>query len=225
MSVLDVWYARITFDDVMEPVRKDPVLRKRLNRLVRSATKSTSEAIFHKMTMNVNDQPRIVDQPPLLYHGNLSDHTMKKDIIQFFDAYRTTLPPERRILFDRYRLVDVAYKVVGVGSVGTRCFVTLWMADTNDPLFLQVKETRPSVLEGLAGRSKSENNGERVVVGQRVMQSASDVFLGWSRGPHGNDYYVRQLRDHKVSPDIATVNEELLLGYARLCGRTLARAC
>jgi uncharacterized protein (DUF2252 family) len=224
MTVLDIWYARITLDDVMELVRSDADLRKSMQRDIESARKQTSEAVFHKMTHDVNGRPRIVDHPPLIYHLGSAQANTQKEIATFFKAYKATLLPDRRVLFDRYQLVDVAFKVVGVGSVGTLCYVTLWMADVDDPLFLQVKQARPSVLEGLTGQSIHHNNGERVVIGQRLMQSASDIFLGWTQGPSGDDFYVRQLRDQKVSPDLATTTERILVTYAKLCGHTLARA-
>jgi uncharacterized protein (DUF2252 family) len=227
MSELDVWYARVPFDDLMEDVRGDPVLRKRLDRVVAGADKRSAEVVFHKMTTAARGRrlPRIVDQPPLLYHAPPGKFTVEEHVLPVFEAYKETLPLDRRALIDRYRLVDAAFKVVGVGSVGTLCFVTLWMAAPDDALFLQVKQARPSVLAGLtAGKSTFSNDGERVVVGQRIMQSASDIFLGWTHSPRGSDFYVRQLRDHKIAPDVATATEPVLLGYAQLCGRTLARA-
>jgi uncharacterized protein (DUF2252 family) len=165
-----------------------------------------------------------MDHPPLIYHLDPSELNWKRDVLPFFEGYRATLSLDRQVLFDRFQLVDAAFKVVGVGSVGTQCFVTLWMADVDDPLFLQVKQALPSVLDGVAGSSAYENNGERVVVGQRIMQSASDIFLGWARSPQGNDFYVRQLRDQKISIDLAIASERVLLAYATLCGQTLARA-
>jgi uncharacterized protein (DUF2252 family) len=224
MSVLDVWYARITMDDVMEMFGRDQELRKRVARIIQSARKRTSETVFHKMTRQVNGRVRIADHPPLLYHLNPAKYNSREQLAAFFDAYKKSLPPDRRILLDRYQLVDSAFKVVGVGSVGTLCYVTLWMADADDPLFLQVKQARHSVLEGLTGPSPYEHDGERVVVGQRLMQSASDIFLGWARGLRGNDFYVRQLRDQKASADLATASERILIRYAMLCGKTLARA-
>jgi uncharacterized protein (DUF2252 family) len=224
MSMLDVWYARIAVDDLIDRVGKDPEVRKQLNRAVDSAHKQTSEAVFHKMTRDVKGRPRITDQPPLVYHLEHSQFSLEKDVIPFFDAYKATLSADRRVLFDRYQLVDAAFKVVGVGSVGTHSYMTLWMADIDDPLFLQVKQALPSVLEGPTGYSNCENNRERVVIGQRVMQSASDIFLGWTRSPQGDDFYVRQLRDQKVAPDLATMTERSLALYAKLCGQALARA-
>jgi uncharacterized protein (DUF2252 family) len=120
--------------------------------------------------------------------------------------------------------VDVALKVVGVGSVGTACFVALLLAAPDDPIFLQVKQASPSVLERYTGHPPVAQNGQRVVVGQRLMQSASDIFLGWSRGPQGRDFYVRQLRDVKIAPDIESQTPRVMRAYATLCGLTLARA-
>lgn len=224
MSTLDVWYARVGVDDLLPEFGKDPVMRREIRRTIESARRRTSETVFHKITRDVKGRPRIVDQPPLMYHVSHAELDWDKDVVPFFKAYRDTLSADRRLLFDRYQLVDAAFKVVGVGSVGTHCYVTLWMADVDDPLFLQVKQALPSVLEGVAGSARYKNNGERVVIGQRVMQSASDIFLGWTRGPRGNDFYVRQLRDQKVAPNLATATENSLILYARLCGQTLARA-
>jgi uncharacterized protein (DUF2252 family) len=224
MSMLDVWYARVAVDDLIDRLGKEPEVRKQLNRIVDSAHKQTSEAVFHKMTHDVKGRPRITDQPPLVFHPDDSEFSLQKDVIPFFEAYRATLPADRRVLFNRYELVDAAFKVVGVGSVGTHSYIALWMADVDDPLFLQVKQALPSVLEGPTGSATRENNGERVVIGQRVMQSASDIFLGWTRGPQGEDFYVRQLRDQKVSPDLATTTERSLVLFANICGQALARA-
>ena len=139
-------------------------------------------------------------------------------------AYRESLPEHTRVLFDRFHFFDYAIKVVGVGSVGTVCGVCLFMAADDDPLFLQVKEARASVLEPWAGRSLHANHGQRVVVGQRIMQAASDVFLGWTRTKTGRDVYVRQLRDMKISAVIEESNAGLLRHYARMCAHALARA-
>jgi uncharacterized protein (DUF2252 family) len=149
---------------------------------------------------------------------------LDRDVRPIFDSYRTTMPPDRKALFDRFRVTDVAYKVVGVGSVGTRCFIALFTGNQDDHLFLQVKEARPSVLEGLAGSSPYANNGERVVLGQRLTQSASDIFLGWTRDRHGRDFYVRQMRDMRIAPNLAGYSPGTLVVYGQLCGRVLARA-
>jgi uncharacterized protein (DUF2252 family) len=224
MNMLDVWYARIAVDDLIHRVHKDPEVRKQLERIEDSAHKQTAEAILHKITRDVKGRPRIIDQPPLVYHLDHSQLDLQRDVLPFVKAYTATLSADRRVLFDRYELVDAAFKVVGVGSVGTQCFITLWMADIDDPLFLQVKQALPSALEGPAGCSNHKSNGERVVIGQRVMQSASDIFLGWTHSPQGDDFYVRQLHDQKASPDLGTATERSLLLYAKVCGQALARA-
>ena len=141
-----------------------------------------------------------------------------------FERYRRTLPEERRVILDRYHIVDVARKVVGVGSVGTRCAVALLMAGANDPLFLQFKQASASVLAPYAGKSRYENHGERVVTGQRMLQSASDVFLGWARDDDGRDYYFRQLRDMRMKIESDQMSRQDWLEYVEICGWALARA-
>jgi uncharacterized protein (DUF2252 family) len=182
------------------------------------------EQVFNKLTEPTKGLPRIVDQPPLIFHPDKKDLN-EKIAAEFFKMYRDTLPAERRMLFDRYQFVDVAAKVVGVGSVGTVCLVALLMASPTDPLFLQIKEARRSVLEPWVKGPKVKHNGERIVVGQRLMQSASDIFLGWAKGPRqGRDFYVRQLRDMKISPDLESMSAVTLANFAELCGMGLARA-
>ena len=149
---------------------------------------------------------------------------MQKHVIRMFRQYRETLPAERRVILDRYHILDVARKVVGVGSVGTRCAVVLLMADEHDPLLLQFKEAFPSVLERYAGKSRYSNHGERVVSGQRMLQSASDLFLGWTRDEEGRSYYFRQLRDMKMKIDLESMTKSDWLEYVEICGWTLARA-
>ncbi len=224
MPVLEVWYSQVTTDVLLEEFANDEVFSKRLKKATNKAQQNTSERVFHKLTTKENGRFRIVDQPPLLYHVDPSQYDMEHELPPFFEAYRETLPADRRALFDRFRLEDFAYKVVGVGSVGTYCFIGLFMADDDDPLFLQVKQARASVLEGLAGPPHCAHNGERIVAGQRLMQSASDIFLGWSRGTRGRDFFVRQLRDMKVAPDFTGYTPRLLNSYAAMCGHTLARA-
>jgi uncharacterized protein (DUF2252 family) len=141
-----------------------------------------------------------------------------------FIQYWESMPPSVRVLLDRYELKDVAVKVVGVGSVGTYCAVMLLMAGDKDPLFLQVKEARASVLEAYAGKSVYSNHGERVVNGHRMMQSASDIFLGWGAGPAGRHFYVRQLRDVKLKPKVEIFNATTMIQFGEWCGWTLARA-
>src|SRR3954462_7121841 len=142
----------------------------------------------------------------------------------FLVRYRDSLAEDRQHLLDRYEIADVAVKVVGVGSVGTRAYVALFMSADQQPLLLQIKEARKSVLEQYTGADVPEHNGQRVVVGQRLMQAASDIFLGWSRGPEGRDYYVRQLRDMKLSIPMLEMNAKRLVMYGEVCGWALARA-
>src|SRR5208283_1909072 len=220
-GVLEAWYSRITVADLQDLVGGSADVGERVKKKIAEAQKSTHEHVFHKLTTPSRGLPRIVDQPPLLYHAGLFN---ERDVAPFLKRYRDSLAGERRILFDRFKFVDGALKVVGVGSVGTRCLVALFLAAPDDALFLQVKEARPSVLEPYTGTKKVAHNGQRVVVGQRLMQSASDIFLGWSRGPAGRDFYVRQLRDMKVAPDVETQPPKIMRAYATLCGLALARA-
>jgi uncharacterized protein (DUF2252 family) len=222
-GVMEAWYSRITVADLQALVGDSVDLSGRVKKKIAEARKSTNEQVFHKLTSPSRGLPRIVDQPPLLYHIDAKE-IGESTIAAFFQQYRETLAEERRMLFDRFKFIDAALKVVGVGSVGTRCFVVLFLAAPDDPLFLQVKEARPSVLEQYTGHSRVPHNGQRVVVGQRLMQSASDIFLGWSRGPAGRDFYVRQLHDMKISADIETQPPKVMRAYAKLCGLTLARA-
>jgi uncharacterized protein (DUF2252 family) len=224
MSVLDTWYAKITFEEILNELSNDRRACKMLKEEMEKAALKTSEHIFHKITTVAQGKLRIVDQPPLLYHGDTSEGAIEAMVAQFFKDYRASLSNDRQALFDRYEFVDLAHKVVGVGAVGTRCYVALFAGRQDDHLFLQVKEARTSVLEGRAGPSPYFNQGERVVTGQRLMQSASDIFLGWSHGPQGGSFYVRQLRDMKLAPNLTTFTPSLLLAYARLCGNALARA-
>jgi uncharacterized protein (DUF2252 family) len=224
MTVLETWYAKVAMEEVFEEYADDPKALKQLKKSIAQAEENTTEHVFHKITAVENGKPHITEQPPLLYHPDPSELDMGRDVRPFFENYRATLTPDREALFDHYHVVDVAYKVVGVGSVGTRCFIALFCGDQDDHLFLQVKEARPSVLEGLAGPCRFTNNGERVVAGQRLMQSASDIFLGWTRGMHGRDFYIRQLRDMKIAPNLTGYTPRTLAAYGHLCGRALARA-
>jgi uncharacterized protein (DUF2252 family) len=222
-GVLEAWYSRITADDVLALAGKNAALIGRIKERIAEAHKSTHEYVLQKITAPVRALPRIVNEAPLLYHVDKS--IMSERVVEaFFKRYRETLAEERRMLFDRFKVVDVALKVVGVGSVGTRCFVVLLLAAPDDPLFLQIKEARRSVLERYTGHAPVPHNGQRVVIGQRLMQSASDIFLGWSRGPTGRDFYVRQLRDMKVAPAVESMTPQVMKKYAMLCGLALARA-
>jgi hypothetical protein len=234
---LDVFYAGLDVDDVLARYRAS--LPRRVGRRVamgaaKSRTKDSLQALG-RLTRVVNGEPRIVSDPPLVVRmAELLPEERAAQVSEWFRdqlrEYRRTLPTDRRRLLERYRFVDLAHKVVGVGSVGNRALIALLLGrDVEDPLFLQLKEAQPSVLEPFAGRSRYRNAGHRVVAGQRLMQAAGDVFLGWLRMPSlldggRRDYYVRQLRDWKGSADIEAMRPEGMVIYARLCGWTLARA-
>ncbi len=222
MDGMAVWYLQVNADAVAELVRK-PKRREGVERALSKARSRTSLQAFAKLTApDENGVPRIKENPPLLVR---IDEPEALDINAVFAAYRKTLPEERRILLDRHELVDLALKVVGVGSVGTRCFVGLMAdRDTGSPLFLQVKEAETSVLAPHLTASKFKHQGHRVVHGQRLTQAASDIFLGWATGPNGRYFYWRQLRDMKGSAVLENLSPGALAKYAMLCGHTLARA-
>lgn len=224
MDVLDTWYARIDADDVLAMLPE--AYRARLGKRIAKATGATSsELVFPKLVDQSGAHPRIRDQPPLLFHwtGKGSERHMEI-ITEALGQYRDTLADDRRVLFDRYQLADGAMKVVGIGSVGTFCMVLLLTSIAGDPLFLQVKQANASVLEPHAGASTYAHHGQRVVMGQRLMQPASDIFLGWVTGRTGREFYVRQLRDVKLSPQVETFDAEMLEIHGELCGWALARA-
>ena len=214
MHVLDVWYARIDESAFVVPsVRLPSGL---------DTPSHTSEELYGKLVDASSGSPRIADKPPDVFHPN--DPEFVDRVIKTFAHYGRSLPTDRRVLFERFTFLDAAYKVVGVGSVGTRCAVALFLASAGDPLFLQIKEARASVYERYVGKCGFSDHGERVVAGQHLMQAATDIFLGWGRADDGRDYYVRQLRDMKAGADVAHMNEDELERYAIVCGWALARA-
>lgn len=224
MNTVDVWYASFEAESLIESFRC-PRHRKHLaRRLSKAKERSAFEHDFPKLAHLRGGRPAIREHPPTIFHWRA--HTREEFVSavkKAFSSYRTSLPIERRLLVDRFEFKDIAVKVVGVGSVGTACFVILLMGGEKDPLFLQVKEARASVLEPYAGPSVFPNHGQRVVVGHRLMQSASDIFLGWTT-KLGRDYYVRQLRDAKIKFEIDRFDAPHMIQFARSCGATLARA-
>lgn len=224
MDPLAIWYAETKASDFIESLPK--VLQRSVKkRIKKAAARSGSEFDFPKLAGSVAGQIRITDQPPLIFHPRTtSDPEAEATLEQLFHIYRRSLIEDRRILLDRYRFVDVAIKVVGVGSVGRRCWIALMMSEGNHPLFLQFKEAVSSVLESYAGKSIYGHHGQRVVMGQRLMQPASDIFLGWVTAPNGRQFYVRQLHDAKIKPVVETFNAEMLDAYAQACGWVLARS-
>jgi uncharacterized protein (DUF2252 family) len=223
MKTLELWYQSIGADELVADI-KDPKLRTRgIKRLLKERAKSVAEDIFPKLVEQKGEMPVIKDQLPAIFHAEYSPPgEIHKGILGALAAYRATLPPAYQSLLDRYDIRDAAIKVVGIGSVGTACWVFLLMAGEGDPLFLQVKEARTSVLEPYAGASVFPNHGERVVNGYRLMQPASDMFLGWSVGAEGRHFFIRQLRDIKISIRVETFGSAEMELYATWCGRALA---
>jgi uncharacterized protein (DUF2252 family) len=217
---LQVWYARIDAEQMV--AKGSEVKSSRRGHDVAAA--NVSARLLPKLTEVIDGERRIKDDPPLVYHPRHAK-AFSAHVRAAIDQYRHSLPTDRRALVERYQVIDAAVKVVGVGSVGTFCAVALLQADADDPLFLQMKQARSSVLEPYAGKSAYPNQGERVVVGQRLMQSASDMFLGWSRiGRPPIDFYFRQLRDMKVSVNLDALPLPGFINYAHYCGWAVARA-
>jgi uncharacterized protein (DUF2252 family) len=227
MNPLETWYARVTSEDFIKSVPK-PHRRRVRGRVDKASARSGSELDFPKLAQVIGGQAVIRDAPPQIFHPEMT-HAPEfwTAIDKVFSGYRDSLADDRRTLLDQYRVVDAALKVVGIGSVGRRCWIALLMSATNDPLALQFKEAVRSVLEPYAGKSAYAHHGQRVVMGQRLMQPASDVFLGWVSvsSPEGQrQFYVRQLRDAKIKPQVETFDAEMLSIYGKACGRVLARA-
>jgi uncharacterized protein (DUF2252 family) len=239
MPNLDVWYAHLDADAVEARLREqqDREQMKRVARSVAKARTKDSLKAFAKLTTEVDGERRIISDPPLIVpihelaeQAGFSEDRVTDELHDLFRRYRRTLLPDRRHILEQFRWIDVARKVVGVGSVGTRCWIVLLEGrDSDDPLFLQVKEAGPSVLEPYLGKSKYSNHGQRIVLGQRLMQSASDIFLGWVHADQTldgepRDFYFRQLWDWKTSVDLDAILPRGLEIYGDVCGFLLARA-
>ena len=222
LKPLELWYQVLGADELVSGIQNATIRRRALKRLQKERAKSIADDIFPKLAEHRGEQPLIRDQPPTIYHHE--DHPpgeLHPFVVEALAAYRATLQPAHRFLLDNYALRDAAIKVVGIGSVGTMCWALLLTAGDGDPLFLQVKEARGSVLEPYAGASTLENHGERIVHGHRLMQPYSDIFLGWTRGS-GRHYFVRQLRDIKISIRVESFGRDEMELYATWCGRALA---
>lgn len=221
-SYLDTWYSRIEADVFLEMVKKKH--QKTAATLLARVQEKNRLKAFNKLTTMVDGERRIIHDPPLVFRLNKQEEAVREGIRELFTAYYESLDDSRKRLLSRYRFMDVAHKVVGVGSVGTRCFISFWQGvDDGDPLFLQVKQARASLLEPYLGRSEYDHPGQRVIAGQKLMQATTDIFLGY--GQIGEEtYFIRQLYDMKGSVDLEALPAPYLKRYAGLCGAVLARA-
>jgi len=240
MSLLDTWYDAISFERLVAET-DEPEVQKRIRRAMERAADRTHHSLLSKLTEVVDGRMRMIDAPPHVFHihGHHSLFDPKDDWLHLkdldesravsatldkaFNGYLETLAPDRRELLSHFRRQDTAFKVVGVGSVGTRCLAQLLLDPAGEPLFLQIKEADVSVIARYFRSKTPAHHGERVVQGQRLMQAASDLFLGWFKGPRGRCFYVRQLRDMKLSVQIELLDAEMLGRYASVCGWVLAR--
>ena len=237
-TTLDVWYARASVSDIQELMRSQASQSqiRRLDRSIEQGQRKDSARAFAKLATRTNGEAKIRADPPLIVPiadlvDGQSERRLERRARRLLESYRSSLSGDRRRLLERYRYADLARKVVGVGSVGTRSWVLLLLGrDSSDPLFLQAKEAQRSVLEPFAGPPECANQGQRVVEGQRLMQAASDIFLGWLHAARDleddrpRDFYVRQLWDSKTSADVLAMRDSDMAPYARLCAWTLARA-
>ncbi len=244
MGTMEIWYAHLSEEELMAEIKRSIPPEKRKKKEAKRGEKTAKKTALKartrdslqalsKLAEHVDGNYRIISQPPTVIPARelsastgMSQEELQLAIRKQFRAYRATLQDDRRRLLERFEIIDMARKVVGVGSVGTRAFIVLLQGrDQRDPLFLQVKEATASVLEGHLPKSRFHQPGERVVQGQRMMQAASDIFLGWTRGQEANRFlYWRQLRDMKGSADVESLKPFGLTFYARTCGWTLARA-
>jgi uncharacterized protein (DUF2252 family) len=220
MRILDIWYSRVDAESALRVFGQSG--RKELSRELQKARSRNSLQAVGKIATVVDGRLRLADHPPILTH--LQDERLNERLRILFRGYLASLPEDRRLLLERYRFLDFALKVVGIGSVGTRCYVVLLDSSHHgDPLLLQVKEAQESILESHMGRSQFRNHGHRVVNGQHLMQAASDIFLGWA-SIDGHHCYFRILRDMKGAAEVEKMSPGDLCDYAELCGWVLARA-
>lgn len=234
-GALELWYDKITFDRMAESALT-PEGRRLIRRGMEKAAGRTHESMLEKLAYRDGTHWTIRDAPPALFHVHGPNSLYESEdnwltlgdwralIMPTYDAYLKTLAPDRRELLEHFEIQDLVFKVVGVGSVGTRCLVMLLVDHHDKPLFLQIKEARRSVISQYFKSPAFKHEGARVVQGQRLLQAASDLFLGWSTGPSGRHFYFRQLRDMKLSVELDLLDSTLLAGYARLCGWAMARA-
>lgn len=223
MKTMELWHYYMGEEELVAKL-KDPDLRKRVtDRLAKERERSISEEIFPKLFKGPDDSRTIIDELPVIFHWEgHSPGEVATEVRNAFELYRKSMLPSNSFLLDRYEIKDVAIKVVGVGSVGTACWILLLMTGDGEPLFLQAKEARNSVLEPFAGKSVFPNNGQRVINGYRLIQPFSDPFLGWTSGKLGRHYFFRQLRDIKISMKVEEFGKRRMFKCAEWCGQSLA---
>ncbi|WP_276379084.1 DUF2252 domain-containing protein [Flavobacterium sp. H4147] len=226
LSALQIWYSDIDLAELIDLGHDKEIKEFHQKRIKKAAEYTAHEKEFAKMTSQDGDRARIKDDPPLIFHPAESEgRQILKDAEIVHKRYIESLSDDKQILLSRYSLNDVAVKVVGVGSVGTVCGISLLMSATGEPIFLQFKEARKSVLEPyVKTQSKYHHQGERIVMGQKLMQSASDLFLGWTNDDKNRFFYIRQLRDAKVKPVLEIMKPKNMADYAKACGWALSRA-
>ncbi len=223
MRQLDICFNRLDEASIIDMFKLDRLFVKKVKAINQKARQHTHEHVFPGISELKNGRRKILDHRPLIYHPPDIEKSIERGFA-FFDAYFNSLSDDRKSLLGRYKIEDIALKVVGVGSVGTRCLIGLFSANDEDAIILQFKEGGQSVLEKYAGKSVYENHGERIANGQRLMQTVSDIFLGWTSTQEGIEFYVRQLRDMKASANPDNFTPKLLLEYASICGWALAKS-
>lgn len=225
MTVLEVWYSSLEASELIPKIRDKEARERVEKRLAKAKDRNVLEDDFPELATGEGWSPSIREAPPYIFHPRDKSYSEQLSIFQqAFESYRNTLQEERRVLLDRFEIMDFAVKIVGVGSVGTICGIILLMANDHDPLFLQLKQARPSVLEPFAGKSIYANHGQRIVNGCRLMQSASDLFLGWTEGREKRHFYIRQLKDMKVKPIIELLTPNTMAQFGEWCGWATAHA-
>ncbi len=225
MSIFDIWYDRVDWQSVISRTTDGALQKKRQNKLKKELKRKIDNYYFPKFAEQSGGSYVFKDSPPTMFHMAGSEgKKFRSQVEKAFEGYKESLQEVNRRFINRYRLEDVAIKVVGIGSVGTLCAVALLLAPDDEPLFLQIKEARESVLQPFVGKSAFENQGQRVVEGQRIIQSASDMLLGWTQFDDGRHFYIRQLRDTKIKPEPELWDGEQIVDIAEVMGSVLAKA-
>jgi hypothetical protein len=225
MDFLEMWYSMISADDIVQGSGFEDAIKKFSRRIKKAAKKTIIDDDFPKLAESKNGKGSIKDNPPLIFHHEGIDNEKYYGLIEeIFKTYSLSLSPDKQVLLEHYEFHDLAVKVSAIGGIETHCGIILCMSPDKEPLFLQVKEARTSLLEPYLGDSIYKNPGERIVRGQKLMQADDDIFLGWAETALGRQYYIRQLHDIKIKPQVEILDGETMRGFAGLCGWALAKA-